>query len=181
MIYSEDFEAALLVTLINEGGWSDDPDDRGGQTNQGVTQLTYDLYRDRTRQGRQTVRSITRAEILNLYYTMYWLPAGCQHLPAELAADVFDAAVHSGPTQAVKWLQKTVGAKADGMFGADTLLAVNRFLATDGWRNLDAAYNKIRAEFLEHFAKRPGQGKWLKGFRNRMRRVREYLKNGNLS
>jgi lysozyme family protein len=34
---------------------------------------------------------------------------------------VFDAAVNSGPRQAIKWLQRAVGASDDGVIGGQTL------------------------------------------------------------
>lgn len=39
------FDKALEFALRWEGGLSDDPDDRGGRTMQGVTQRVYDAWR----------------------------------------------------------------------------------------------------------------------------------------
>ncbi len=35
------FAIALAFTLGQEGGWSDDPNDPGGATNQGITLATF--------------------------------------------------------------------------------------------------------------------------------------------
>lgn len=39
------FTRAITFILKWEGGFSDDPDDRGGRTNKGVTQKVYDTWR----------------------------------------------------------------------------------------------------------------------------------------
>src|SRR5579883_2004486 len=56
----EDFVKDVLMRI--EGGYSDDPDDRGGATDFGVTQSTYDDYRDHHKLPRQPVKLINELE-----------------------------------------------------------------------------------------------------------------------
>lgn len=64
-----------------------------------------------------------------------WEPAGCDLCDAGLALVLFDAALHCGVRDAVRWLQQAVGAPVDGIIGpvtraaireTDPLLAVTR-------------------------------------------------------
>jgi lysozyme family protein len=48
-----------------------------------------------------------------------------EELPPVLRYATFDAAVNSGVTQAVRWLQRAAGTTADGLIGQQTLKAVN--------------------------------------------------------
>lgn len=103
------FARALTRVLRYEGGYSDHPDDPGGATNQGITQRTYDAWRDRHGVERQSVKHITPQEVEGIYHANYWLKAGCDQLPPAVAAATFDAAVHSGVTQALHWHHDSKG------------------------------------------------------------------------
>ena len=61
----------------------------------------------------------------NVYRKSYWDACNCEQMQDSLRYPLFDAAVNSGVTQAIKWLQSSVGVKADGVIGPVTLHAVN--------------------------------------------------------
>ena len=75
-----------------------------------------------------------------LYLRDYWGPAGCDAVPDAIKFDLFDTAVNSGETTAVRLLQNAAGVAADGQLGPITLQAINsmppaRLLARfNGWR-----------------------------------------------
>jgi lysozyme family protein len=58
-----------------------------------------------------------------VYEQGYWKPCRCDDLPESIRYDVLDAAVNSGPAQAIKWLQRAVGVADDGVIGPVTLAA----------------------------------------------------------
>jgi lysozyme family protein len=119
------FPSALKRVLAHEGGYVDHPRDPGGATNRGVTQSTYDAYRRRIGRPRRPVRQITDTEVRDLYRRQYWARIRGDELPAGIDYVVFDAAVHSGPVQAVKWLQRALGmVRVDGILGEATLAAL---------------------------------------------------------
>lgn len=120
---SDNFDEVMEHIFRSEGGWSDHADDPGGATNLGITIGTLSDYRGR-KVTKDEVRALTRAEAMEIYRKNYWLPSSCDHLPAGVDFCVMDAAVNSGPGRAAKWLQRAVGAKADGKIGAKTLAAV---------------------------------------------------------
>lgn len=120
---SNRFQACLAETLKWEGGWSNDPHDPGGPTMQGVIQRVYDAWRDQRRLPRQSVRKISRTELEDIYLRNYWRMARCDELPAPLDLAVFDFGVNSGPTRAIKHLQKVLGVNIDGQIGPVTIAA----------------------------------------------------------
>lgn len=115
------FLRALEKTLGFEGGYANVPGDRGGATNYGVTQKTYDAWRRTTGQTLQQVELIGDNEVRAIYQDNYWNPCHCDDLPEPLAHVVFDMAVNSGVFNAVLTLQRALGVRVDGLIGAVTL------------------------------------------------------------
>lgn len=114
---SEDvhFQRALEITLDFEGEESDDPHDAGGFTRWGIAQAWHPEI---------DVRQLDRQGAVDLLYTDYWRPIHGAALPWPLAAAMFDYAVHSGPGDAIKALQRGLGVLADGRVGRVTLGAL---------------------------------------------------------
>jgi lysozyme family protein len=150
------YEQALAFVLRWEGGYSNHPNDPGGATNKGVTQKTYDSYLALHGQASADVRRITDQEIANIYSVHYWAAAHCSQLPADLAPCVFNCAVNSGVSRAVKLLQRTLGVAEDGIVGPKTLGA---WQPAGGPRDLDVAdavfmnnfFYKTYLKFLGYF------------------------------
>jgi lysozyme family protein len=122
---STDFKQALMLTLKYEGGYVNNPHDKGGETNKGITSKVYDNYRTKSRLPIQSVKLIKDNEVDTIYYTNYWCEASCDKIPKPLNILVFDFAVHSGPTRAVKYLQRLLNVNDDGVIGPKTLAALN--------------------------------------------------------
>lgn len=117
------YDEALRRVLVHEGGWSDHPADSGGATMKGVTQRVYDGWRRRTGKAVRSVRNINETELRAIYRIQYWDAIRGDELPSGVDYATFDGAVNSGPSQAVKWLQRSLGVKADGEVGNVTLAA----------------------------------------------------------
>jgi lysozyme family protein len=107
--------------LKHEGGWANHPRDPGGATMKGVIQRTYDSWRDRQGQPRQSVRNITDADVAAIYRRDYWDAIKGDDLPAGVDYCIFDFAVNSGINRASRYLQRAVGAGEDGAIGPATL------------------------------------------------------------
>lgn len=117
------FTVCLPLILKHEGGYVDHPKDPGGATNKGITQKTYDSWRDRKGQPRQSVRSITSDEVAAIYRRDYWDAIKGDDLPAGIDYCVFDFAVNSGIDRASRYLQSAVGSPSDGKIGPATIAA----------------------------------------------------------
>lgn len=122
------FTLAHEITQGYEGGVSRDPNDRAVRdvppgevhTYRGVRASTWRSWLEFLRQPQRPVETATVSEIRELYWSWYWLQAGCDRWPAPLDAHVFDAAVNHGTHRAVQWLQAMVGAATDGKVGPET-------------------------------------------------------------
>ena len=113
------FEKAFDKLLGHEGGYVDHPRDPGGATRYGITQR---VARAHGYQG--DMRDFPVAEAKRIARIAYWDAVRADDVPDAVRFDLFDAAYHSGPVQAAKWLQRAAGAADDGIIGPKTLLAV---------------------------------------------------------
>lgn len=134
MNFSDSFDRLIG----NEGGYSNHPDDPGGETMWGVTKR---VALENGYIG--PMRDMPKARAQAIYRAKYWDAVQADKLPESLRFEVFDAAVNSGPAQAVRWLQQAVGAMPDGKLGPMTLQA-----ATLADALAPARFNGIRLEFM---------------------------------
>lgn len=125
------FDDAFEKLIGHEGGYVNNPADPGGETKFGISRRAYPL---------EDIKAMTLGRAKFLYQRDYWGPAGCDAVPDGVKFDLFDCAVNSGVTAAVRLLQNAVGAAPDGILGPLTLQAVNsmpvpRLVARfNGWR-----------------------------------------------
>ena len=164
--------AALAFTLKEEGGYVDNPHDHGGATNHGITQATYDTWRDSHSLPRQGVKLIADPEVQGIYGEMYWVPGHCGALSPALAIAHFDWCVNHGCAGAVMTLQQALGIRADGSFGPATAAA----LAAKDHGQLWQSYNDLRRGWYRaRAAAHPDQAVFLKGWLARVGRLDSYL------
>lgn len=114
------FDTAFHELLGHEGGYVDHPKDPGGATCWGVTER---VARANGYSGHMRDLPVELAKAI--YRRSYWDAVRADELPEGVRYAVFDAAVNSGVKQAVKWMQRAVGATDDGVIGPQTLRLVN--------------------------------------------------------
>ena len=142
-MYSKEFENALKFVLAREGGYVNDPDDRGGATNKGITQNTYNSWLKSIGKPSKDVKNITDAEVKEIYYKNYWLAAGCDKMTSKFAVVCFDTAVNMGVSR------------------------VDEFLKAAKWIDLNEFY-LARIRKYNEFAKNQTQRKFLNGWLKRV-------------
>ncbi len=168
------FDDALAFTLAWEGGYVNDPDDPGGATNRGITQRTYDAWRAAHGHPKADVRHISDAEVRAIYKERYWWPAGCHQYGLPMAPVVFDSAVNCGVKRAVRWLQRLIGARPDGIVGPETRAKFRAAAASRDLYELASDYIDIREDYYVKLAgSRPEMAKFLKGWLNRTAALRQ--------
>lgn len=124
-----DFQAALKLVLVDEGGLDDDPNDHGGRTAHGITQSEFTAWLVKQKQPNRDVWTITPQELTTIYHDSYWEPL-CGGFPSGLDYVFFDNNVNSGQSQAVKTMQRALGVPADGNCGPVTKAAIAKLCAT---------------------------------------------------
>lgn len=135
-----DFNLAFDRLLGNEGGYVNNPADPGGETNWGISKASYPNV---------DIAGLTRDGAKAIYLRDFWNRIHADDLHPAIAFQAFDFAVNSGIEPAIRALQRALGVKDDGYWGAVTQSAeeampddriVMRFVAErlDFWRHLPA-------------------------------------------
>jgi len=157
-----DFQQAIPTVLQHEGGYVNDPSDCGGETNFGICRHSYPSL---------DVACLTIDEAQAIYRRDFWTPLLLDQITnQEVATKLFDTAVLTGKSQAVKFLQRAVqdagGAivEVDGQIGPETVAAVN---ASPPILLLDAYRQQLTTFYRDLAAARPTNQKFLKGWLTR--------------
>lgn len=111
-----------------EGGFVNDPTDRGGATNKGVTIATYEAYCKKKGLPRPTVeqlKNIPDAHWREIVKTMYWDRWHADDINSQKVANILVDWVWASGIHGIKKPQALLGVKADGIVGDKTLSAVN--------------------------------------------------------
>lgn len=116
------FDDALKALLKHEGGFVNHPKDPGGMTNLGVTKKVWEEWVGHA-VTEDDMRALTPEKVAPLYKAKYWNKVYGDKLPHGVDLCVFDCAVNSGVSRAVKLLQRAVGVDDDGVIGNMTLHA----------------------------------------------------------
>jgi lysozyme family protein len=149
-----DFEQSFTLLIGNEGKYKADSSDKGdwtgGEIGRGTLQGTkYGIsaasYPD------YIIRDINLEAAKAIYLRDFWNKVKADMLPDAIRFDMFDTAVNSGVSRAVKLLQRTIGIKEDGLLGLQTLQAVSKY-AFDPQR-LDKGFNAYRLLFIASLGK----------------------------
>lgn len=144
------FEKALKFVLQHEGGYSNNKDDKGGATNKGITQSTYNAWLQSKKRNLKDVRHITDEEVRQIYYNNYWLKAGCDKMSEKFAILAFDTAVNMGVSRVQEFLKYA------------------KYTSTD-------KFIIARIRKYNEFAKYGNQKVFLQGWLNRILDLEQYI------
>ena len=115
------FDDIIEVVLEHEGGYVNDPDDPGGETNFGIAKRSHPDV---------DIANLTEEGAKEIYYQDYWMKNRDPQMPEDLKHIYFDMCVNQGRGRAVKILQRSANAKGadlvvDGELGPKTISALN--------------------------------------------------------
>ena len=144
------FKKALAFVLLHEGGYSNHPNDKGGATNMGITQNTYNSWRASHNLAPLPVKNITRQEVEDIYWHRYWIPTGCEKMTSKFAVVCFDTAVNMGISR------------------------VSEFLKAAEYKYVDKFLN-AREKKYKVFANYGEQRLFLKGWLNRLNDLKRFI------
>lgn len=154
---AENFEVSFDHMIKSEGGYVNNPFDKGGRTNWGVTQATWESW-IRHPVGEKEMRELTIEDVRPLYKAQYWNLVRGDELPSGVDYAVFDVAVNSGVARAIRFLQLGLGIMADGVIGTITMKHAHAMPADD----LIRAICQERREYLQRLGNFDKFGKgWL--------------------
>lgn len=178
-----EFEKALKLVGLAEGGYSNDPRDSGGETICGLARnknpdlsiwQTLDAWKERGVTDGKELDRMARADlhfmgrVKAVYRGRYWNTVSCDILPPLLRYPMFSCCVNCGTKAAIEILQKSAGAKIDGKLGPLTLKAVQ---TTD----IHILYNAFLTNWRGYYTKlvraKPALNVYLKGWLARVDNV----------
>jgi len=159
------FDDCIAFVLRQEGGFVDDPVDRGGATNMGITQREYSQWLTSVGNPPASVRDLTPAEAEVVYHTDYWDKVQADRFGEPMDLVLFDTAVNHGVTRAIKILQEALQVPVDGVLGPVTLTAA----LVDSQRQLAIDMLTARTNFYTRIVQNaPSQARFSAGWANRV-------------
>ncbi len=150
-----DIANALLNNLLaKEGGYVDDPLDRGGATNFGITESVA-----RSAGWTGAMRDLPRDLAIAIYRRRYWTNPHFDAVAAivpDVAAELFDTGVNMGPAVAIGFLQRSLNAlnrqerdwadvTLDRQIGQATLEALQGLVAVRGGGGITVLLRALNA------------------------------------
>lgn len=151
------FDIAFDRLIGNEGGYVNDPNDPGRETNWGISKRAYPNI---------DIRTLTRAAAKTIYHTDFWQRIHADGLPGAVAFQIFDFAVNSGIETAVRYLQRAVGVADDGHWGPISQAAMRLLSETD----IILSLNSERLEFMTKLVNWPTAGRgWARRIAQNLR------------
>lgn len=148
--------------LGKEGGYVNNPADKGGPTNWGITQAVA-----RAHGYTGDMKDLTRSQALNILESDYWVGPRFDQVSQvnnAIAVELTDTGVNMGPSVAAKFLQRSLNVfnnqgklyadiVADGQIGPRTITALRSFLSArgrDGEKVMLKALNSLQgARYIE--------------------------------
>lgn len=154
------FRALIDDVLAREGGYSNNPADKGGETMWGVT-----IARARAAGFNGAMRSMTRDQAIEIYRLYYWTQPAFDRIdeidPA-LAERLFDAGINCGTGRAGQWLQRVLNVMngqgslyadmiVDGQCGAITRAGLGSFIQRRGQEGKGVLREAVKSLQAAHY------------------------------
>ena len=181
---SSKFLKAIKIIFRNEGGYVNNPNDKGGKTNMGITQSTLNTAVKNKITNISDVKNLTRDVCEDIYYKMYWLPSKAEDMFSPIDLIHFDIAVNSGIKNANILFQKTINRLlgkdiliVDGIIGKQTFLQFNSLIKSkDDAINFSNTLLDLRKVFYENIIRRNSSQKvFYNGWMNRIKHLRDTI------
>ena len=172
------FNPAFSATVGLEGGYTNNPADKGGPTNWGITQA---VARAHGYMGDMKDLPLETAQLI--YKSDYWNPLGLDNCDdQQTAGQMFDAGVNCGVGTSAEWMQRSLNALSkndgfdkplwslltvDGHFGPESMTALNECLGISPHYTqvLLEAFNCLRgASYVADTEKNPQERAFFLGW-----------------
>lgn len=192
--YSPRYARAVRHLLGIEGGWVNDPVDRGGATKYGISLrflvsegqidlngdglADFDLDMDGDIDAAD-IRKLTIGDAIYLYHQCFWQRLDAETFMEPIGEMMFDQAVNGGLSAARKLLQRAINraiatdgdidlVRVDGAIGPATRRALQWVIDYRGLPMLVMSYREeVKARYRAIVAANPSQQRFLKGWLRR--------------
>jgi lysozyme family protein len=164
-MYSEIFERCITVVLLHEGGFQNNPKDRGNWTGPNFTGELKGTNKGIAARffPNEDIKNLTVDKAKEIYFKNYWQPMNLTGIVnADSILEIFDMGVNSGKGNAIRMAQDLVGVKRDGVMGNITKEAINKFNC------FLVKYKQRRIEYYMKIAKNNQNMVFLNGWLNRV-------------
>lgn len=155
-----------------EGGYVNDPLDKGGATNMGVTIATYRNYRAKKGYASTSVedlKAMTMVEWREIFKSLYWNRWRADEIRSQSVANILVDWVWGSGIWGIKIPQRLLGVTSDGIVGKNTLTALNA-------QNPLAIFNTIKAArvtYIDDICKKtPTNERFRRGWINRLNDIK---------
>ena len=163
-----DYKKLIPFILRWEGGFANDPADRGGATMKGITIGTFTTYRKSKGKPTPTVtdlKNISDQEWGDVFKSLFWDKWRADNIKSQSIANILVDWVWASGKYGITIPQRILGVAQDGVVGPKTLEALN---ARDADK-LFAQLKQARINFVETIVKRnPSQKKFINGWKRRI-------------
>lgn len=184
------FLDAYHHTMKNEGGYTNDPDDVGGETYKGISRRYNPSWNgweiidemqnidELDEVNDQTIELDVRVKMF--YKSAYFDPYCGDEMPYGLALEMFDTSVNMGVGRTVGFLQTALNVLnrngtlyqdmvVDGMYGNTTHSCLQTYLKHDTIHLLVKIINVLQGNhYIEYMKKSPIQEKYARGWFSRV-------------
>jgi len=174
------FNTSLLFVLKREGGYANNPRDKGGETFKGISRRFWpkwegwkliDLMKSRAGFPKCAEDDGTLSELVKAFYlTEFWNAIRGDDMPLPWGLAVLDASVNQGTRNAVGMMQTAIGGlKVDSVIGPNTCEAV----WTAGPTAMKRFLAKRACRYVRTIMKTPDQEVWANDWMYRLFSVAE--------
>jgi lysozyme family protein len=164
------FPQAIEAVLAHEGGYVNNPNDKGGETNWGIAKKYHPEI---------DVKNLTRDGAKQIYYNEYWEKNNLDKVVEQkVATALLDTVVNhgSGPKIIQQAINRAgVSVAIDGKLGTGSISAINK-IKPDTF--LSALYVEREKLYRSLVAKDPTQAQFLKGWLARISKYKGAVEGG---
>lgn len=119
------YDQAIERILPIEGGYVNNPEDPGGETNMGITWPTlHQAIGAGVVPAGTTIAGLTRDQAKAIYKPLFWDAGHMDDYDGAIGYQAMDAAVNSGIGNANRFLQRAAGVADDGRIGPVSVAAI---------------------------------------------------------
>ena len=166
-----DINKLVSILLKWEGGFVNDPVDKGGATNMGVTidtwkRVGYDVDGDGDIDIDDLIQLNKEQVVIDVLKPHYWNKWQADNINNQSIANLVVDWTWGSGVWGIKHPQRVLGVKVDGIVGPKTLAAVNDY--PDQKELFEKLWLRRKKHFEDIVEKDPTQKRFIKGWLNRL-------------